>query len=81
MASEYVRLHIMKHALEHYIKREGASASRLSRRNCIRWRYLTQIAQILPHSCIKKTERYLLELISFWMKYPTINGKMNQKTN
>ena len=25
MASEYVRLHIMKHALEHYIKREGAS--------------------------------------------------------
>ncbi|HEL1638213.1 TPA: hypothetical protein TZH52_000439 [Streptococcus suis] len=25
MASEYVRLHIIKHALEHYIKREGAS--------------------------------------------------------
>lgn len=25
MASEYVRLHIMKHALEYYIKREGAS--------------------------------------------------------
>ena len=25
MANEYVRLHIMKHALEHYIKREGAS--------------------------------------------------------
>ncbi|HEM3179504.1 TPA: hypothetical protein U1D13_000743 [Streptococcus suis] len=25
MASKYVRLHIMKHALEHYIKREGAS--------------------------------------------------------
>lgn len=25
MASEYVRLHIMKHALEHYLKREGAS--------------------------------------------------------
>lgn len=25
MASEYVRLHIMKHALEHYIQREGAS--------------------------------------------------------
>ena len=25
MASEYVRLHIIKHALEHYIKRDGAS--------------------------------------------------------
>ena len=25
MANEYVRLHIMKHALEHYINREGAS--------------------------------------------------------
>lgn len=25
MASEYVRLHIVKHALEYYIKREGAS--------------------------------------------------------
>lgn len=25
MANEYVRLHIMKHALEYYIKREGAS--------------------------------------------------------
>ena len=25
MASEYVRLHIMKHALEYYVKREGAS--------------------------------------------------------
>ena len=25
MASEYVRLHILKHALEHYINREGAS--------------------------------------------------------
>ncbi|HFU3964057.1 TPA: hypothetical protein ACGO2U_002064 [Streptococcus suis] len=25
MASEYVRLHILKHALEHYVKREGAS--------------------------------------------------------
>ena len=25
MASEYVRLHIIKHALEHYIKRYGAS--------------------------------------------------------
>ncbi|HEM5420463.1 hypothetical protein [Streptococcus suis] len=25
MASEYVRLRILKHALEHYIKREGAS--------------------------------------------------------
>ena len=25
MANEYVRLHIMKHALEHYIQREGAS--------------------------------------------------------
>ena len=25
MANEYVRLHILKHALEHYIKREGAS--------------------------------------------------------
>ena len=25
MASEYVRLHIIKHALEHYIKRDRAS--------------------------------------------------------
>lgn len=25
MASEYVRLHIMKHALQHYIERDGAS--------------------------------------------------------
>ena len=25
MANEYVRLHIMKHALEYYVKREGAS--------------------------------------------------------
>ena len=25
MASEYVKLHIIKHALEHYIKRDGAS--------------------------------------------------------
>ena len=25
MANEYVRLHIIKHALEHYIKRDGAS--------------------------------------------------------
>ena len=25
MASEYVRLHIIKHALKHYIKRDGAS--------------------------------------------------------
>ena len=25
MANEYVRLHIMKHAIEHYVKREGAS--------------------------------------------------------
>lgn len=25
MANEYVRLHIMKHALEHYVNREGAS--------------------------------------------------------
>ena len=25
MANEYVRLHILKHALEHYISREGAS--------------------------------------------------------
>lgn len=25
MASEYVNLHIMKHALQHYIEREGAS--------------------------------------------------------
>ena len=25
MASEYVRLHIMKHALEYYVKREGSS--------------------------------------------------------
>ena len=25
MANEYVRLHILKHALEHYINREGAS--------------------------------------------------------
>ena len=25
MTNEYVRLHIMKHAIEHYVKREGAS--------------------------------------------------------
>lgn len=25
MANEYVRLHIMKHALQHYIERDGAS--------------------------------------------------------
>ena len=25
MANEYVRLHIIKHALEHYINRDGAS--------------------------------------------------------
>ncbi|HFU3810417.1 TPA: hypothetical protein ACGO0K_000351 [Streptococcus suis] len=25
MASEYVRLHILKHALEYYIQRDGAS--------------------------------------------------------
>ena len=30
MASEYVRLHIMKHALEYYVKREGASEKDIS---------------------------------------------------
>ncbi|MGN8690607.1 hypothetical protein ACTND8_11980 [Atopobiaceae bacterium HCP3S3_F7] len=25
MANKYIELHIMKHALEHYIKRDGAS--------------------------------------------------------
>ncbi len=43
----------------------GWTVTRLSRRSCTRWRYLTQIAQILSHSCIRKMERYLLEVISF----------------
>ena len=25
MSNEYIKLHIMKHALQHYIKRDGAS--------------------------------------------------------
>lgn len=31
MASEYVKLHILKHALEHYIERDGASEKDIRR--------------------------------------------------
>lgn len=38
MASEYVKLHIMKHALQHYINRDGASEKDVRQENgyCLR---------------------------------------------
>lgn len=43
MASEYVKLHIMKHALQHYINRDGASEKDLRQEK----RVLSEVAEEL----------------------------------